>query len=580
MDMSPERVPIASANEATGLYLDLLKQSLTRLLSPDRYKPLGADEIDIWREAITASLRARGATLVMADAFDQQSRMEGRDWPAEAETMIGLQRLNNLQQCVEDVLKNNVPGDFIEAGVWRGGASIFLRGILKAFGVTDRTVWLADSFAGLPRPDAARYPEDAGDVHWGNPELAVPLERVRANFERYGLLDGQVAFLPGWFRDTLPNAPMASLSLLRLDGDLYESTMVALRALYPKVSRGGYVVIDDYGALKTCRAAVDDFRAEFQIEEQLVPIDWTGVYWRVERSIPRIAEPTPAAAPNDRIRAERTTTQNYDPALRLLLDLYERRPDLSKAFPEASNWDFRRLINWARSAAMGEFQDGSALDLKPFLAWFQANSVDTTAAEAPWDLLTASSSSSANRLVSTLNVMRSPASNDIGQHLMTLALLVTEFNLKEILELGTRDGNSTVALLEAARNIGGRVTSYDIEPCETAHECIASLGLDANWRFFQRDALGVPDTEIPQAIDLLFVDTFHLYTQTLAELRKFLPHMKEGGWIALHDSVSFPGVSRAVLEVIRSLDRRPNFYSFINQNGLTLLKLRSTLPRN
>src|SRR5208282_1623299 len=108
------------------------------------------------------------------------------------ETMVGMKRLNMLEACICDVLHRGVPGDLIETGVWRGGASIFMRAILKAYGDTQRTVWLADSFQGLPKPNPERYPADAGDQSWLNAALAIPLEEVKASFCKYGLLDEQV----------------------------------------------------------------------------------------------------------------------------------------------------------------------------------------------------------------------------------------------------------------------------------------------------------------------------------------------------------------------------------------------------
>src|SRR5260370_721437 len=100
-------------------------------------------------------------------------RAIGRDWPAEDETMIGQVRLDHLHQCVEQVLEQGVPGDLMEAGVWRGGACILMRAVLKAFDDRERIVWAADSFAGMPTPDG-RYAEDAGDTHWKhNDVLAV-----------------------------------------------------------------------------------------------------------------------------------------------------------------------------------------------------------------------------------------------------------------------------------------------------------------------------------------------------------------------------------------------------------------------
>ena len=251
----------ASADpQLVASYLDLLKRCITRLSFPD-----GRWDSD----------------LIRILPFDAEQRCDGRDWPTEAETMIGMKRLDNLQGCVESALRDGVPGDLVETGVWRGGAAILMRGVLRAYGDTSRVVWLADSFAGLPRPSAENYPEDAGDRHWIlAPYLAVPIDRVKQNFVRYGLLDEQVRFLQGWFSETLPTAPIGAIAILRLDGDMYESTMVALTSLYHKVSSGGFVIVDDYGALPNCRRAVEDFRAAEGIHAPVMQVDWTGVYWR------------------------------------------------------------------------------------------------------------------------------------------------------------------------------------------------------------------------------------------------------------------------------------------------------------
>ncbi|MGE5947053.1 MAG: TylF/MycF/NovP-related O-methyltransferase, partial [Betaproteobacteria bacterium] len=159
---------------------------------------------------------------------------------------------------------------------------IFMRGVLKARGVTDRVVWVADSFAGLPPPDVERYPQDAGQDFSHRKELAIPLEEVQENFRRYGLLDEQVRFLKGWFRDTLPSAPVTRLAVLRLDGDLYESTIDALTHLYPRLEKGGYAIIDDYGSVEACKQATDDYRAAHDIEEPIIAIDSSGAMWRKE----------------------------------------------------------------------------------------------------------------------------------------------------------------------------------------------------------------------------------------------------------------------------------------------------------
>ena len=194
-------------------------------------------------------------------------------------TMIGRVRLEHLRWCLDRVVRGEVPGDLMECGVWRGGAALFMRGFLAANGIAGRTVWLADSFAGLPPPS---LPQDEGEDMSAAvyPMLAVPLETVRETFARYGLLDAQVRFLPGWFRDTLPGSPVGSLALLRIDADLYESTRDVLANLYDRVSPGGFVIVDDYHCMETCRRAVDDFRADRQLSEPLQRIDWTAVYWR------------------------------------------------------------------------------------------------------------------------------------------------------------------------------------------------------------------------------------------------------------------------------------------------------------
>jgi len=198
---------------------------------------------------------------------------------AYGETMIGLTGLDNIDLAVRTVLEEGVPGDLMETGVWRGGASIFMRAALFVHGDKERCVWVADSFAGLPEVDMAAFPED--EV-WSplSGWLAVSQADVEANFRHYGFLDDRVRFLPGWFRDTLPNAPVEQLAVLRLDGDFYESTFVALEALYGKVSPGGFVIIDDYGGVPQCKQAVDDFRADHAIDAPVHPADGSIIYWR------------------------------------------------------------------------------------------------------------------------------------------------------------------------------------------------------------------------------------------------------------------------------------------------------------
>jgi O-methyltransferase len=264
---------------AARAYLDLMQRCLTREAFLDQewwdadlgQWPGGAD-------VVLPVLRDHGWRVVRRG--DPAARDEGRDWPPTAETMIGTKRLDNVVESCVTALLDQVPGDFIETGVWRGGTTILMRAVLAALGDEDRRVWVADSFEGLPVPDATLYPADEG-IDWSDVGvLKVGADAVRANFERYGLLDDRVRFLEGWFCDTLPDAPIGSISVLRLDGDLYQSTMDALVSLEPKVSSGGFVLVDDYGGWEPCRAAVDDYRAAHGITEPIHAVDWTGVWWR------------------------------------------------------------------------------------------------------------------------------------------------------------------------------------------------------------------------------------------------------------------------------------------------------------
>lgn len=173
------------------LYLDLLKKSLTFLLWPEPPRPISLLDPRPWyRQAFVAALlwvtERLGLQLARVTEIPEAARAGGRIWPVYAHTMIGRRRLDSLQACIEAVLRDAVPGDLIETGVWRGGASIFMRGVLAAAEVTDRKVFVADSFQGLPAPKPGLYAADRGDEHHRMKYLAVSLSEVRANFERYG----------------------------------------------------------------------------------------------------------------------------------------------------------------------------------------------------------------------------------------------------------------------------------------------------------------------------------------------------------------------------------------------------------
>lgn len=277
------KTPVESVSRA---YLDLLEDALTFSLWPDPAELVRPQSY--WSQSklkwlVISSLEklagACGLKLARVPAIKEAKRHEGRVWRQYPDTMIGKLRMANIRQCVEQVIADDVPGDLIETGAWRGGACIYMRGILAAHSIKDRKVYVADSFEGLPMPDEDNHPADKGDTHYLLDFLAVDLDSVKRNFARFNLLDDQVIFLKGWFKDTLPSAPIQKISILRLDGDMYGSTMDALTALYDRLSPGGFCIIDDY-ALDGCRKAVDEFREQRRIEAPLQKIDWTGRFWR------------------------------------------------------------------------------------------------------------------------------------------------------------------------------------------------------------------------------------------------------------------------------------------------------------
>lgn len=260
-------------------YIDLLKRVVVNSIYEDPAVPFpsataGPEVWDNWR--ITTEDPA-----FTPDQFDGTTRATGADLPSQAHTMVGVARLDNVHMCLNQAIADGVPGDFIETGVWRGGVCILARGIFKAHGITDRTVWVADSFEGIPEVGEDGHPLDRMlGLHRANHTLGVSEQIVRNNFARYGFLDDQVRFLHGWFCDTLPAAPIEQLAVLRLDGDLYSSTMDALNNLYPKLSVGGYVIIDDY-IMPGCQEAVHEFRKTHDIEDDaIVRIDEWSTYWR------------------------------------------------------------------------------------------------------------------------------------------------------------------------------------------------------------------------------------------------------------------------------------------------------------
>jgi O-methyltransferase len=267
-------------------YLDLLKKVL---IDYDKIDSMEIHPLSIvnpnWKTfflyPLDKLLRKRNFSINKLKYVSKEERIEGLDWPAHAKTMIGFKRLTNIENCIRTIKQDGIKGDLIETGVWRGGAVIFMKAVLNELEISDKKVWVADSFQGVPEPKKKFAIDKLSNLHKQR-ILKVSKEEVENNFRQYELLDDQVKFIEGWFDETLPKASIEKLSLLRLDGDLYESTIIALESLYPKLAIGGFIIIDDFNAFQFCKKAVLDYRLANDINETMIEIDKEAIFWRKE----------------------------------------------------------------------------------------------------------------------------------------------------------------------------------------------------------------------------------------------------------------------------------------------------------
>jgi O-methyltransferase len=202
-------------------------------------------------------------------------------------TMTSWERLYNLHAAVRYIIRANIPGDFVECGVWRGGSMMMVAHTLLALGCTDRRLLLFDTFEGLPKPD------EALDVDvWGNRGIDgwrphrktdqssdwayASLEEVRANIESTGYPMGQVSFVKGMVEETLPAKAPGAIAVLRLDTDWYSSTRHELEHLYARLSRGGILILDDYGHFQGARKATDEYFQTLDVAPLLTRVDYAG----------------------------------------------------------------------------------------------------------------------------------------------------------------------------------------------------------------------------------------------------------------------------------------------------------------
>ncbi|MDC1353117.1 TylF/MycF family methyltransferase [Pelagibacteraceae bacterium] len=233
--------------------------------------------LQFFKNLMIKIFQRKSIILYKKQKFDSdRALIKGKEGAGLGYTLVSKKRLDNIEHCFDEILKGNIEGDFIETGVWRGGACILIRELMRINNIKNRKVFVADSFEGMPKP---KNEFDGSDLSMFE-EIKVSVEEVKSNFDKFGLNDNQVVYIKGWFSESLPKAPINKLALLRLDGDLYHSTMDSLNNLYHKVSKGGYVIVDDMD-WPECARAINEFRDKHSIKSELKFIDDVSAYWRV-----------------------------------------------------------------------------------------------------------------------------------------------------------------------------------------------------------------------------------------------------------------------------------------------------------
>ncbi|KAK3232563.1 hypothetical protein CYMTET_57100 [Cymbomonas tetramitiformis] len=215
--------------------------------------------------------------------------------------MLREKDLENIVDLIRASVNKSLDGDFLEAGVWRGGGSIVAKAAIQAYASNNKTVFVCDSFEGLPRPEE-KWQADKFDTHYLLADLPVSKEEVQRNFQINGALDDKVKFFKGFFKESMPTVRqhVNKLSVLRLDGDMYSSTFEVLGELYDKVEIGGYVIVDDW-KLPGAHAAIHDFMDCFGFPKNFIGVGkadkgferagvrWTHfkIYWEKTAEVPQ-----------------------------------------------------------------------------------------------------------------------------------------------------------------------------------------------------------------------------------------------------------------------------------------------------
>jgi len=199
-------------------------------------------------------------------------------------TMTSVERMYSLYKSVEYVTKNSIPGDFVECGVWKGGSAMVILLTLMKHNIKDRKLYLYDTYEGMPKPgkedinflgasaiDRWNEKTKKGKLKWAD----VGLNEVKDYLKLSGYPMNKLIFVKGMVENTIPETVPEKISVLRLDTDWYDSTKHELENLYPLLSKGGILIIDDYGHYKGSRKATDDYMEKNKIPFFLSRVDYT-----------------------------------------------------------------------------------------------------------------------------------------------------------------------------------------------------------------------------------------------------------------------------------------------------------------
>lgn len=195
-------------------------------------------------------------------------------------SMGAKNEIDLMEECIKTIVNEKIEGDIIEAGVWKGGMGMWIQNLLNYYN-DKRTLWLFDTYGKFPE---SSYDKDR-KIHPITEYLfseKYNINDVKINFEKFNLLDNNIKFIIGEFKNTIPITDISKISILRLDSDYYDSTMLILEKYYNNISKGGYVIIDDYNnEYLAAKEAINDFRKKYNIKNPIINKGYGYVYWRI-----------------------------------------------------------------------------------------------------------------------------------------------------------------------------------------------------------------------------------------------------------------------------------------------------------